>query len=179
VRGRLGGSFNSWVPFPMKQSNFIAVIATGLFAGGGTMVGLSFGFIFLGLGNLVPAMTGEQLVELFPKYWIAIACTIIPVALIKTGSLAVAFFTAPKGTDVRRLWLWAFGLWLLNCGITAGYHVQVVIGSFMGKYSPEVMFGTIQLWIALHWIRVALALASFVLAIFAINRATDGSPSTR
>lgn len=150
----------------------MAVMSTGLFAGGGTMVGLSFGIVFLGLGSLVPAMTGAQLVELFPKYWIAIACTIIPVALTQTASLAIATFTAPKGSDVRRLWFWSFGLWLVNCAITIGYHVQVVIGSFMNKYSPEEMVGTIQLWIALHWIRVALALASFVLAILAITRTT-------
>ncbi|MBI1394035.1 MAG: hypothetical protein GC152_14975 [Alphaproteobacteria bacterium] len=159
----------------MKRSNFTAVIATGLFAGGGTMVGLSFGAVFLGLGNLVPTMPGEQLVELFPKYWIAIACTIIPVALTKTASLAIASFTAPKGSAVRRLWLWAFGLWLVNCAITVGYHVQVVIASFMGKYSPEEMVSTIQLWIALHWIRVALALASFVLAILAVTRLSSKS----
>lgn len=157
----------------MKRSNFMAVLSTGLFAGGGTMVGLSFGIVFLGLGGLVPAMSGQQLVELFPKYWIAIACTIIPVALTKTASLAIAFFTSPKGSQVRKLWLWAFGFWLLNCAITVGYHVQVVIGSFMGKYSADEMVGTIQLWIALHWIRVMLALASFVLAILAVARTAD------
>jgi hypothetical protein len=122
----------------MKRSNFMALTSTGMFAGGGTMVGLSFGIVFLGLGGLVPAMSGEQLVALFPKYWIAIACTIIPVALTKTASLATATFSAPKGSDVRRLWLWSFGLWLVNCAITLGYHVQVVIGSFMGKYAPEL-----------------------------------------
>ena len=157
----------------MKRSNFLAVLSTGLFAGGGTMVGLSFGIVFLGLGGLVPAMSGEQLVALFPKYWIAIACTIIPVALTKTASLATATFSAPKGSNVRRLWLWSFGLWLVNCAITVGYHVQVVIGSFMGKYAPEDIVGTIQLWIALHWIRVALALASFVLAILAVTRSSS------
>jgi len=152
----------------MKRSNIVAVVSTGLFAGGGTMVGLSFGMIFLGFGALLPAMSGEQLVELFPKYWIAIACTIIPVALAKTVSLAIVTFTAPKGNAVRRIWLWAFGSWLVNCAITVGYHVQVVIGSFMGKYSAEEMIATIEVWIALHWIRVALALASFVLAILAV-----------
>ena len=159
----------------MKRSNFLAVLSTGLFAGGGTMVGLSFGVVFLGLGGLVPSMSGEQLVALFPKYWIAIACTIIPVALTKTASLAIAFFTSLKGSQVRKLWLWALGFWLLNCAITVGYHVQVVIGSFMGKYAPEDMVGTIQLWIALHWIRVALALASFVLAILAVTRSASKS----
>jgi hypothetical protein len=64
---------------------------------------------------------------------------------------------------------------MVNCAITAGYHVQVVIGSFMGKYSPEEMVGTIQLWIALHWIRVALALASFVLALLAVVRTAQQS----
>ncbi|HIG23792.1 MAG TPA: hypothetical protein EYG02_09365 [Henriciella marina] len=161
----------------MKRSNFLAVLSTGLFAGGGTMVGLSFGIVFLGLSPLVPAMNGEQLVELFPKYWVAIACTIIPVALTKTASLATATFTAPKGSAVRRLWLWALGLWLVNCAITVGYHVQVVIGSFMGKYPSDEMVATIQLWIALHWIRVALALGSFVLAILAVVRATYQTPA--
>ncbi|MGX6646558.1 hypothetical protein ACWCOP_01295 [Maricaulaceae bacterium MS644] len=159
----------------MKRSSFLAVLSTGLFAGGGTMVGLSFGIVFLGLGGLVPAMSGEQLVALFPKYWIAIACTIIPVALTKTASLATATFSAPKGSNERRLWLWSFGLWLVNCAITVGYHVQVVIGSFMGNYTPDEMVGTVQLWVALHWIRVALALASFALAILAITRSSSKS----
>jgi len=159
----------------MKRSNFMAVLSTGLFAGGGTMVGLSFGIVFLGLGGLVPAMGGEQLVDLFPKYWIAIACTIIPVALTKTASLAIASFTAPKGSHVRQLWFWSLGLWLINCAITAGYHVQVVIASFMGKYSADEMVATIQLWVALHWIRVALAMASFVLAIIAVTRSSSKS----
>lgn len=161
----------------MKRSNFMATLSTGLFAGGGTMVGLSFGIVFLGLGGLVPAMSGEQLVALFPKYWIAIACTIIPVALTKTASLATAALTAPKGSDVRRLYAWSFGLWMINAAITVGYHLQVVIAAFRGQYSPEEMVGTIQLWIALHWIRVALALASFVLAILAVVR-TAGKPET-
>jgi len=154
----------------MTRSGFAAAFSAGLFAGGGTMVGLSFGVVFLGLGGLVPAMSAEQLVEFFPTYWIAIACTIIPVAPTKTASLAIAFFSAPKGDPVRRLWLWALGSWLINCAITAGYHVQVVIASFMGKYAPEEMVGTIQLWIALHWIRVALAIASFAFVILAVSR---------
>lgn len=154
-----------------KRSHFMAVVATGLFAGGGTMVGLSFGIVFLGLGNLVPAMSGEQLVELFPKYWIAIACTIIPVALTKTIALFTATFTSPKGNGARQLWVWALCLWLMNCTITVGYHLQVVIASFQGKYSPEEMVGTIQMWIGLHWVRVALALASFAFAIMATLRA--------
>lgn len=157
----------------MNRSNFMAVLSTGLFAGGGTMVGLSFGIVFLGLGALVPAMNGEQLVALFPKYWIAIACTIIPVALTKTVSLAIATFTAPKGCDVRRLWSWSLGLWMINATITVGYHLQVVIAAFMGKFGPEEVVDTIQLWIALHWIRVALALASFVLAILAVARTAE------
>ena len=66
----------------MKRSNFMALTSTGLFAGGGTMVGLSFGIVYLGLGELVPSMSGQQLVELFPKYWIAIACTIIPMVSV-------------------------------------------------------------------------------------------------
>jgi len=148
----------------------MGVLSSGLFAGGGTMVGLSFGVVFLGLGGLVPAMTGEQLVELFPKYWIAIACTIIPVALTKTVSLTWATLGAPKGSEVRRLWFWALGAWLINCTITVVYHVQVVIGSFMGKYEPEEMVATIQLWIALHWVRIALALVSFVFTILAAVR---------
>lgn len=135
------------------------------------MVGVSFGAVFLGLGDLVPALTGEQLVELFPPYWTAIALTIIPVALVKTASLGVSAFNAPKGTAQRRLWLLALSLWVANCTITAGYHVQVVIASFMGKYAPDEMVGTIQLWIALHFVRVALALATFVLAIMALSRA--------
>ena len=61
------------------------------------MFGLSFGIVLLGLGGLAPAMTGEQLAELFPQYWIAVACTIIPVALTKTESLSIVAFSAPKG----------------------------------------------------------------------------------
>ena len=95
------------------------------------MFGLSFGIVFLGLGGLVPAMTGEHLAELFPKYWIAIACTIIPVALTKTMSLSIVALSAPKGPEVIKLWLWSLGVWGVNCAITAGYHAQVVIGSFM------------------------------------------------
>ena len=66
----------------MKRSNFMALTSTGLFAGGGTMVGLSFGIVYLGLGELVPSMSWQQLVELFPKCWIAIACTIIPMVSV-------------------------------------------------------------------------------------------------
>lgn len=94
----------------MNRSSFVALLATGLFAGGGTMVGLSFGAVFLGLGGLVPAMTGGQLVELFPLYWTAIAFTIIPVALVKTVALAIVAVRPEKRPGIRRLWRWAFGL---------------------------------------------------------------------
>jgi len=138
------------------------------------MVGLSFGVVFLGLGDLVPGMGGEELVEKFPLYWTAIACTIIPIALVKTMALAIVAFRRQTIASVGRLWRWAFGLWMGNCIITAGYHVQVVIASFAGTYSPEEMVSTIQVWIALHWIRVLLALASFVLAILAVSKNNRG-----
>ncbi|MBI1391953.1 MAG: hypothetical protein GC152_04350 [Alphaproteobacteria bacterium] len=155
----------------MTRPYFTAVIATGLFAGGALMVGLSFGIVFLGLGDLVPAMTGEQLVQLFPRYWLAIACAIIPIALVKTYALAASALAAPKATPVRRLWSWSLGLWLLNAAITAGYHVQVVIAAFMEKYSADEIVGVIELWVGLHWIRVAIALGSFLLAVLATARA--------
>ncbi|GEM_PF-1310341 len=158
----------------MNRTSFVALLSSGLFAGGGAMVGLSFGAIFLGLGGLVPAMSGSQLVELFPLYWTAIALTIIPVALVKTVALAIVAFRRQAIPGVRRFWRWAFGLWMVNCALTAGYHVQVVIASFMGKYAPEEMVSTIQVWIALHWIRVLLALASFVLAIVAVSKTSQG-----
>jgi hypothetical protein len=44
----------------------------------------------------------------------------------------------------------------------------------MGKFTPEEMVSTIQVWIALHWIRVLLALASFVLAILAFRETNPG-----
>jgi len=67
---------------------------------------------------------------------------------------------------------------MVNCAITAGYHFQVDIASFTGKYAPDEMVWMIQHWIALHWIRVLLALATFAIGILAVGK-VDQLPSGR
>ncbi|NJL86242.1 MAG: hypothetical protein HC886_10050 [Leptolyngbyaceae cyanobacterium SM1_1_3] len=62
----------------VQKINIISAIATGMFAGGVLMVGVTFG---LRWSRLDPA----QLVQDFPQDLIYIAATIIPIALVPDG----------------------------------------------------------------------------------------------
>ncbi|NJL54677.1 MAG: hypothetical protein HC838_01240 [Spirulinaceae cyanobacterium RM2_2_10] len=144
----------------IQQVNTIAVIATGMFAGGGLMVGVTLG---LRWSSLEPA----QLVHDFPQDWIYMAWTIIPIALVQTVFLALSVRLAWSRRNVRNLWLMALGLWIVNGVITSVYHVPVVFKAMSGSYTPDVLASTVATWLALHWLRVAIALLTAYIAISA------------
>lgn len=145
----------------IQQVNTIAVIATGMFAGGGLMVGVTFGLSWSGLE---PA----QLAQAFPQDWIHFAWTIIPIALVQTFFLALSTALAWSRRDIRNLWLIALGLWILNGVITSVYHVPVVFKAMSGSYTPDELASTVTTWLALHWLRIVIALAT---AYFAVSAA--------
>lgn len=144
-----------------KRVNIIAVIATGMFLGSALMIGLTFGPYWRGLA---PA----QLAQAFPQDWIHIAWTIIPTALVQTLFLALSTWWAWPRQDVRNLWLSALGLWVLNGLITSFYHVPVVFKAMSGSYTLDELGTVLTTWLALHWLRVVIALLT---AYFAVNAA--------
>ncbi|MGB3496032.1 MAG: hypothetical protein WBA57_25105 [Elainellaceae cyanobacterium] len=144
-----------------QHVNTIAVIATGMFAGIGLMVGVTFG---LRWSSLEPA----QLIQAFPQDWIQIAWTIIPIALVQTVFLALSTRLAWSRRNVRNLWLIALGLWIVNGVMTSIYHVPVVFQAMSGSYTPDELASTVTTWLALHWLRIVIALLT---AYFAVSAA--------
>ncbi len=145
----------------IQKVNIIAVIATGMFAGGGLMVGVTLG---LRWSDLEPA----QLVHDFPQDWIYMAWTIIPVALIQTLFLALSVRLAWPRRNIRNLWLTALGLWIVNGVITSVYHVPVVFRAMSGSYTADELPSVVTTWLGLHWLRIAIALTT---AYFAVSAA--------
>lgn len=142
----------------------LAVIACGMFAGGGLMVGVSFGSIW-------KAMTPEQLVAGFPDYWLAFAWTIIPIALLKSLFLCLAVIESWSDEPTRWLWRGALALWLVNGAITSLYHLPIVFAALDNTYPAAELPGVVDQWLLVHWVREAIAIATCVLATLA---AMDG-----
>lgn len=145
----------------IQRVNIIAAITTGMFAGGGLMVGVSFGIRWRGLE---PA----QLIQAFPQDWIHMAWTIIPIALVQTLFLALSLRLAWPRRDIRNLWLTALGLWIVNGVITSVYHVPVVFRVMSGSYTPDELPSVVTTWLVFHWLRIVIALTT---AYFAVSAA--------
>ncbi|NJL54381.1 hypothetical protein HC928_03720 [bacterium] len=144
----------------IQQVNTIAVIATGMFAGGGLMVGVTLG---LRWSSLEPA----QLVHDFPQDWIHMAWAIIPIALVQTLFLALSLRLAWPKHKIRNLWLTALGLWIVNGVITSVYHVPIVFRAMSGSYTPDELPSVVTTWLVFHWLRIMISLTTAYLAVSA------------
>jgi hypothetical protein len=95
-----------------------------------------------------------------------IPLVVLPTLIGLAGSLWL-HWTKPTG---RYLWLTSLGCIMGILIITFGYHVPTN-SSFAAKSIPiEQVPATLDLWLWLHWVRIALGLAASVVCVVAVAR---------
>lgn len=147
----------------VSRTGVIAVLAAGTFAGAQLMIGVSFGAQWR-------AASDAELLARFAGDWINIATTIIPFALVQTVAIPLALYLAWQNRPVRSLWALALASWLVNCTITSAYHFPVVWSAMQHQYAEPQIQAVVTQWVAVHWIRIALGYATFLLALLAVVR---------
>lgn len=144
-----------------KAVNITAVVASAAFAGGGLLILVSYGIRWLGTDPLV-WRTG------FWDEFLNFALTIIPLNLITLVGLFFSVRLDWKNLPVRRLWMWAVWLYVANTVFTLGYFIPQNILLIWDSYPAAEASSVRATWLALHVIRVAIALAVPVFALLAV-----------
>lgn len=158
-------------PNPYRKTvNITAVVASAAFAGGGLLILISYGVRWLGTDPLVWRAG-------FWDEFLNFALTIIPLNLITLVGLILSVRLDWQDRQVRRVWMWATLLYVANTVFTLGYFIPQNILLIWDSYTAAEASGVRATWLALHVIRVAIALAVPVFALLAILKNSERSPT--
>ncbi len=153
-----------------KTVNAIAILASAAFAGGGTLILLSYGIRWLGTDPLVWRAG-------FWAEFLNFAITIIPLNMITLVGLVLSLRLDWRDQPVRRLWIIALGLYAANTVFTLGYFIPQNILLISDNYTADEASSVRATWLGLHVLRVIIAAAVPVYAFLAVMRRTEqGAP---
>lgn len=144
-----------------KTVNAIAIVASAAFAGGGLLILVSYGIRWLGTDPLAWRVG-------FWDEFLNFALTIIPVNVITLLGLVLSLRLDWQNRPVRRLWMWAAGLYLANTLLTLGYFIPQNVLLIWDNFAAADASNVRATWLGLHVIRVAIALAVPVFALLAV-----------
>ncbi|MGR3269820.1 hypothetical protein DU478_05800 [Thalassococcus profundi] len=153
-----------------KTVNVVAVISSAAFAGGGLLILVSYGIRWLGTDPLI-CRAG------FWDEFLNFALTIIPLNLITLVGLVLSVRLDWQNRPVRRLWMWAVWLYVANTLFTLGYFIPQNILLIWDIYTASEASSVRATWLGLHVVRVAIALAVPVLALLAILKHSERTPT--
>lgn len=153
-----------------KVVNITAVVASAAFAGGGLLILVSYGIRWLGTDPLVWRAG-------FWDEFVNFALTIIPVNVITLAGLVLSIRLDWQNRPARRLWMWAVWLYVANTVFTLGYFIPQNILLIWDSYSAAEASRIRATWLALHVIRVAIALAVPVFALLAVLKHSERTPT--
>ena len=148
-----------------RRVNAIAVVASAAFAGGNLFIGLSMGAYWLGLEPLV-FMHG------FWAQFSAFLYTIMPLFLLTLVGLVLSARLDWDRPPLRRLWLWAIGLYVATSLITLGFHMPENLRLHAAVYSADEAAAARLYWLLGHVPRILL---SFGIPVLALRAMLDGA----
>ena len=142
----------------IKITGYIAIISIGAFAGNMINIGLSYGIHWL---SLEPLKFMESFAIDFPLLLYPTAVTLLPAFIATT----ILFLISSRGSKEKRFWSNAFiGLLVINVQ-TMAYHLPLNLQFMDQAIELNAVKGKLNTWLALHWFRVVVALASGVFAL--------------
>lgn len=140
----------------------ITIIAIGAFAGNMINIGLSYGIHWL---SLDPIAFMESFAIDFPLLLPPTALTLLPTWL---GGLWL-YLKSEKASQSKKYWLYAFIGITLTIIQTSVYHLPMNLDFMAIKYDAATATSKLNGWIIMHWVRVAVAIASGVFALLAFK----------
>lgn len=142
---------------------FITILAIGAFAGNMINIGLSYAIHWQSLDPIEFMKTFK--VD-FPLLLGPTAVTLLPAWL---GSLWL-FLNAPKKSDPRKNWMYAFIGISLTVLQTSVYHLPMNLDFMALKYDAATASSKLQGWVIFHWVRTVVAITAGVFAIKALQK---------
>lgn len=152
-----------------RRVNALAIVASAAFFGGNLFIGLSMGAYWLSLEPLA-FMNG------FWGQFTAFLYTIMPLFLLTLVGLVLSARLDWQQPHLKRLWLWAIGLYVIVSLITMGYHMPENLRLHAALYTAEEAAAARVYWLVGHIPRILLSLGIPLLALRAV---LDRSSSSR
>ena len=149
----------SRTPKSLQPSPVLAIVGSGIFTGGGLLIGIS----------------GVRWLRMDPLAWQAgfwDEFSAFAVAIIPAFVLAVVGIVGARRNDAsvpraRRWWTVALVLWIVNSLITSVYHLPENLALRGLVYSAPEAAAVRTMWLTLHVPRVLLAMGMFVATVLA------------
>jgi hypothetical protein len=75
--------------------------------------------------------------------------------------------------SARKAWKMALYATLLSIAITSIYHLPVNLELIAQSYTAEEVSSKLNTWVALHWVRIVLALVASIFAIQGFQKSLE------
>ena len=144
-----------------RRVNALAIVASAAFFGGDLFIGLSMGGYWLSLAPL-DFMNG------FWGQFTAFLYTIMPLFLLTLVGLVLSARLDWQQPQLKRLWLWAIGLYVVVSLITLGYHMPENLRLHAALYTADEAAAARAYWLVGHIPRIFLSLGIPLLALRAV-----------
>ncbi|MCH9710284.1 MAG: hypothetical protein K0U69_12355 [Actinomycetia bacterium] len=144
-----------------RYVNALAIVASAAFAGGNLFIGLSMGSYWMRLDPLV-FMQG------FWPQFTTFLYTIMPLFLLTLAGLVLSARLDWEEPRLKRLWLFAIGLYVATALITLGFHMPENLRLRDAIYTYQEAAAARSYWLLGHIPRVILAFGIPLVALRAV-----------
>ena len=151
-----------------RTAGIIAIIGTVAYLGNIINIGLTYAIAWQRMDPMEFMMGFETtFLLLLPT----VAVTLLP-GLI---GIIVSMNSSKQNPAAKRSWRMALYATLVSLLITSVYHLPTNLAFMDQSYSPAEAASSLQIWVILHWVRIALALVASVCAIQAFRKETEST----
>lgn len=142
----------------VRWQNILAIAASGGFAGGGLLIGVSDGARWLRMDP----MAWQQG---FWSEFVGFGVAIVPLFLLTVAGLFLSRRADLEVPAARWWWTAGLAMWAVNFVITSVVHLPINLMLYSVPFSPEEADSVRLFWLVLHIPRVLLAIGTHLAAV--------------
>jgi hypothetical protein len=151
----------------MKRTfEFLAIIGLAAYFGNVINIGFTYSIAWKRM-DPIAFMQGFE--ETFLLLLPTVAVTLLP-GLI---GVIVSMSLTKEHPSARKAWKMALYATLLSIAITSIYHLPVNLELIAQSYTAEEVSSKLNTWVALHWVRIVLALVASIFAIQGFQKSLE------
>lgn len=142
----------------------VAIIGTVGYFGNIVNIGLTYSITWQRLDPMV-FMQG------FETTFLLLLPTVVVTLLPGLIGIIASIRSSKENQDAKKSWRMALYATLVSIVITSAYHLPTNLAFIDQSYDAAQATSKLQLWVALHWVRILLALIASVFAIQGFQKA--------
>ena len=149
-----------------RTAGIIAIIGTIAYLGNIINIGLTYAVAWQRMDILT-------FMQEFEATFLLLLPTVAVTLLPGLVGIVLSIFQNKANRDAKRNWRIALYATLASLLITSVYHLPTNLAFMDQSYSATEAAGKLQMWIVLHWVRIALALIASIFVIKGFQKSVE------